>query len=57
MRKFLRVQAEGNREVSRNLGYYHLAAIILVGYRINSKRAPSTTTHLAGARRSLRTAP
>jgi len=39
IRKFRTVQAEGNREVSRNLEYYSLDAIISVGYRINSKRA------------------
>jgi len=39
IRKFLIVRTEGNREVSRNLEYYSLDAIISVGYRINSKRA------------------
>jgi hypothetical protein len=39
LRKFLIVRTEGNREVSRDLEYYSLDAIISVGYRINSKRA------------------
>ncbi|GAB6285238.1 MAG: virulence RhuM family protein [Methanoregula sp.] len=39
IRKFRTVRTEGNREVSRNLEYYSLDAIISVGYRINSKRA------------------
>jgi hypothetical protein len=39
IRKFRTVQAEGTREVSRNLEYYNLDAVISVGYRINSKRA------------------
>jgi len=39
IRKFLTVQTEGIRVVSRNLDYYNLDAIISVGYRVNSKRA------------------
>ncbi|MDD5143647.1 virulence RhuM family protein [Methanoregula sp.] len=39
IRKFRTVQTEGGREVSRNLEYYSLDAIISVGYRVNSKRA------------------
>ncbi len=39
IRKFRTVQNEGNRDVSRNLEYYSLDAIISVGYRVNSKRA------------------
>lgn len=39
VRKFRTVQMEGNREVSRNLEFYNLDAIIAVGYRVNSKRA------------------
>ena len=38
-KEFLQVQNEGNRQVSRNLSYYNLDAIIAVGYRINSRRA------------------
>jgi len=33
------VQKEGTREVSRNIEYYNLDAIISVGYRVNSKTA------------------
>jgi len=39
IRKFRIVQSEGKREVSRNVDYYNLAAIISVGYRVNSVRA------------------
>lgn len=39
IRKFLIVQKEGEREVSRNLDYYSLDAIISVGYRVNSIKA------------------
>ncbi len=33
------VQKEGNREVRRTVKFYHLDAIIAVGYRVNSRRA------------------
>jgi hypothetical protein len=36
---FAQVQMEGNREISRNIEFYNLDAIIAVGYRVNSKRA------------------
>ncbi|PKL61297.1 MAG: cell filamentation protein Fic [Methanomicrobiales archaeon HGW-Methanomicrobiales-2] len=39
VRKYLTVQIEGDREVSRTLDYYNLDAIISVGYRVNSRRA------------------
>lgn len=39
VRKFRTVQLEGVREVSRNLEYYNLDAIISVGYRVNSTKA------------------
>ena len=39
VRKFRTVQFEGNRQVTRNIDYYNLDAIIAVGYRVNSKRA------------------
>jgi hypothetical protein len=38
-RKYRIVQKEGSREVSREIVFYHLDAIIAVGYRVNSKRA------------------
>jgi hypothetical protein len=38
-KKFLQVQTEGTREISRELEFYNLDAIIAVGYRVNSKRA------------------
>jgi len=39
LRKFRRVQTEGNREVARSVDFYNLEAIISVGYRANSVRA------------------
>ena len=38
IRKFLIVQKEGNREVSREVLYYNLAVIISAGYRAKSLR-------------------
>jgi len=39
IRKFRIVQNEGGRDVSRNVDFYNLDAIISVGYRVNSIRA------------------
>jgi len=39
VRKIRIVQNEGNRQVTRNLVFYNLDAIIAVGYRVNSKQA------------------
>jgi hypothetical protein len=39
VKKFLTVQKEGMREVSRNLEYYNLDLIIAVGYRVKSNIA------------------
>lgn len=39
IRKFRIVQTEGQREVSRNVEFYNLDAIIAVGYRVNSIEA------------------
>ena len=39
IRDFRTVQKEGGREVSRNLEFYNLDAIIAVGFRVNSPRA------------------
>jgi len=41
IKDFLIVRLEGNREVSRNIEYYNLDAIISVGYRIKSQVATS----------------
>lgn len=38
-RKIRAVQKEGNRNVSREIDFYNLDAIIAVGYRVNSKQA------------------
>lgn len=39
IRKFRIVQKEGDLEVSRNVEFYNLDAIIAVGFRVNSARA------------------
>lgn len=39
LRRIRRVQIEGNREVSREIEFYNLDAIISVGYRVNSAQA------------------
>ena len=39
VKEILTVQTEGERQVSRNLEYYNLDAIISVGYRVNTSRA------------------
>lgn len=39
IRKFRIVQSEGSRQVSREVDFYNLDAIIAVGYRVNSKEA------------------
>ncbi len=39
VKKYLTVQKEGNREVTRNLDHYNLDMIISVGYRVNSLKA------------------
>jgi hypothetical protein len=39
IRKFRRVQTEGNREIRREIEFYNLDAIISVGYRVNSAKA------------------
>lgn len=39
IRKFRRVQNEGDREVSRSVNHYNLQAIIAVGFKVNNERA------------------
>ena len=39
IRNFRTVQKEGNREVTRNLDFYNLDAIIAIGFKVNSERA------------------
>ncbi|MCX5652139.1 MAG: virulence RhuM family protein [Planctomycetota bacterium] len=39
LRKILRVQREGSRDVRREIEFYNLDAIISVGYRVNSTQA------------------
>lgn len=38
-KEFLQVQQEGKREVTRNVEFYNLDAILSVGYRVNSSQA------------------
>lgn len=51
LRRILRVQREGNRDVRREIELYHLDAIISVGYRIGS---PQATQFRIWATRTLR---
>lgn len=39
IRKFLIVQSEGNRQVSREVEHYNLQMIIAVGFKVNNERA------------------
>ena len=39
IKKYLIVQKEGDREVSRNIDHYNLKAIIAVGFKVNNQRA------------------
>jgi len=39
IKKYLIVQNEGNRQVSRQTDHYNLQAIIAVGFKINNERA------------------
>lgn len=39
VKKYLTVQKEGNRQVSRELEHYNLDVIISIGYRVNSVKA------------------
>ena len=39
IKKYLIVQTEGNRQVSRNVDHYNLQMIISVGFKVNNERA------------------
>lgn len=39
VKKYLTVQLEGNRKISRNLEHYNLQMIIAVGFKVNNQRA------------------
>lgn len=39
VKKYLTVQTEGDRQVSRNLDHYNLQMIIAVGFKVNNERA------------------
>ncbi len=44
IRKFLIVQTEGSRQVSRNVDFYNLDMILAVGYRVRSDRGMKIRT-------------
>lgn len=54
-RNFRTVQAEGAREVARNVGFYNLDAIIAVGFRVNSVRATQFRQWAIGVLRDFAT--
>ena len=39
IRKFLIVQKEGNREVSRKVAHYNLQMVIAIGFKVDNERA------------------
>ncbi len=39
VKKYLTVQTEGERQISRNLDYYNLQMTIAVGFKVNNERA------------------
>jgi len=39
IRKFLIVQKEGNRNISRNVAHYNLQMIIAIGFKVDNERA------------------
>jgi len=39
VKKYLTVQSEGNRQVSRDLDHYNLQMIVAVGFKVNNQRA------------------
>jgi hypothetical protein len=39
LKKYLIVQTEGNRQVSREVAHYNLQMIIAVGFKVNNDRA------------------
>lgn len=39
VKKYLTVQSEGTRQVTRNLDHYNLQMIISVGFKVNNQRA------------------
>ena len=53
VKDFLIVQKEGSREVSRNVDFYKLDAIIAVGFRVNSSRAIQFRQWAAGVIRDF----
>ena len=45
IRKFWIVQAEGLRQVSREVNYYNLQMIIALGFKVNNERAEHIILH------------
>ncbi len=54
IKKYLIVQTEGDRQVSRSIDHYNLQMIIAVGFKVNNERAGSSVN---GRGKSLRTIP
>jgi hypothetical protein len=50
---FAQVQTEGNRQVTRDIDFYSLDAIISVGYRVNSHRATAFRQWATGVLRDF----
>jgi len=50
---FAQVQMEGNRQITRNIDFYNLDAIIAVGYRVNSDRATAFRQWATGVLRDF----
>lgn len=53
IRKNRIVQIEGNREVTRDVDFYNLDAIIAVGYRVNSYQATQLRIWATGVLREF----
>lgn len=54
VRKFRIVQTEGSRQVTRNVDFYNLDAIIAVGYCVDSVRATQFRQWATGVLREIR---
>ena len=50
IRKFLIVQKEGNREVSRDIVHYNLQMIIAIGFKVDNERAVQFSKRLHNKR-------
>ncbi len=48
IKKFLIVQMEGSRQVSREVAHYNLQMIIAVGFKVNNERANVEKPYMMG---------